>query len=156
MIELLNSDDFDNEFYQDFKDSFNYLFEDIFKDGRTIVVEASNSNWRGQTGYKEVKDTDELLSTILDGNHFESCKIGYNGDNKIVPEGLIKSYGHDVPTGSSIVLMSVKNSALEKWDCTEVSPSSMKYIVYDRKSQKFKLSHLTVAGYYKRLNAKAK
>lgn len=85
--------------YQEYQDEFEWdlfveIIEDTFRDRKFPVnLIAENSNWKGQTGYAEAKNINELISKIVsfDSDCYELHKIGHALQFKLVT--------HDVPTG---------------------------------------------------------
>lgn len=63
-----------------------------------ITLEAQNSNWRGQTGYAEAKDFNQLMSKVCS---FDSGFIEFHKDDD---EYYFKLATHDVPTGFCIYI----------------------------------------------------
>lgn len=63
-----------------------------------ITLEAQNSNWRGQTGYAEAEDFDQLINKICS---FNSGFIEFHKDDD---EYYFKLATHDVPTGFRIYI----------------------------------------------------
>ena len=63
-----------------------------------IQLEAQNSNWRGQTGYSEVEDFDELMKKICS---FNSSFIELHKEDD---EYYFKLATHDVPTGFCVYI----------------------------------------------------
>ena len=126
---LLDSDEYSDsyELFEDFKNEFFELFKEIFKEHK-VIIEATNSDWRGRTGYATVDNSGDLLNKVLDGNHFESMKIGYDADTKVCK---ITSYGHDVPTGCSIELVAISK------ECEDEESEQGNNIVYDDKTNVF-------------------
>ena len=139
---IFNSDDYleENDGYL-FNEGFNYLFENIFKKGFIIIVEASNTDWRGRSGYAEVKNVDKLKSLIIDGNHFESARIYATDKNKLLK---IISSGHDVPTGCSMNCYAVTEKNAEKYgEFSDIPLNKTRPITYDEKNGYFKVHHLS-------------
>ena len=63
-----------------------------------LTLEAQNSNWRGQTGYAEVKDFQDLMKKICS---FDSSFIEFHKDND---EYYFKLATHDVPCGFCVYI----------------------------------------------------
>ena len=154
MKEILNSDDYlDQEDFDSFNDELNLLFENIFKKGFIIIIEASNSDWRGRTGFAEAKDINSLKRIIIDGNHFESITIYATDKNKLLK---IVSYGHDVPTGSSMNCYAITEKNANKYDIYDEMPlNKIRPIIYDEKNYCFKVSHLSCETFNLRTNERA-
>ena len=133
--------------YLDFKEEFYRIFGLVFEQAEErrllISVEAKNSNWRGQTGHSYVDSAKDLLSKILDGNHFESTKIGYYP----AKNASILSSGHDTPTGSSISIVAVK-------DKDRITSQDIFPIVYDRKLDSFKVLRFSIKTFVNRQRIK--
>ena len=63
-----------------------------------LTLEAKNSNWRGQTGYAEVNDFDQLVDKVC------SFDSGFIEFHKNEDEYYFKLATHDVPTGFCIYI----------------------------------------------------
>ncbi len=63
-----------------------------------ITLEAQNSNWRGQTGYAEVDNFDDLIRKVAS---FNSSFIELHKEDD---EYYFKLATHDVPTGFCIYI----------------------------------------------------
>ena len=91
-------DDEENDSYawDDFKNNVKYELNEVFT--YPLTLEAQNSNWRGQTGYAEVEDFDELINKVCS---FDSSFIEFHKDDD---EYYFKLATHDVPTGFCIYI----------------------------------------------------
>lgn len=92
-----DQDDGEDSFYawQDFKDNVKCELDSL---QYPIKLEAQNSNWRGQIGYTEANDFDQLISKICS---FDSGFIEFHKDDE---EYYFKLATHDVPTGFCIYI----------------------------------------------------
>lgn len=63
-----------------------------------VTLEARNSNWRGQTGYAEVDNFDDLIRKVAS---FDSSFVELHNEND---EYYFKLATHDVPTGFCIYI----------------------------------------------------
>lgn len=86
----------DSYAWDDFKDNVEYELNEVF--AYPLTLEAQNSNWRGQTGYAEVEDFDELMKKICS---FNSSFIELHKEDD---EYYFKLATHDVPTGFCIYI----------------------------------------------------
>lgn len=93
------SDSDDNEdlsyAWQDFHDNVKCELDEL---GYPLTLEAQNSNWRGQTGYAEVEDFDQLINKVCS---FDSSFIEFHKEEN---EYYFKLATHDVPTGFCIYI----------------------------------------------------
>ena len=134
-----------------FNEELNYIFESIFDKGFIIIVEASNTDWRGRSGYAEVKSVDKLKSIIIDGNHFESTRIYATDKNKLLK---IVSYGHDIPTGCSMNCYAVTEKNAEKYgEFSDIPLNKTRPITYDEKNGCFKVHRLSCETFNLRQNS---
>ena len=148
---IFNSDDYleDGDYYI-FKDGLNLLFENIFEKGFVIVLEASNSDWRGRSGIAIADSIDKLISIIADGPHFESTKIYATDKNKLLK---IISSGHDVPTGCSMNCYAITEKNAEKYgEFSDIPLNKTRPITYDEKNGCFKVHHLSCETFNLRQN----
>jgi len=130
------------------------LFENIFKKGFIIVIEASNSDWRGRSGTAIADSLDKLKRIIIDGNHFESTRIYATDKNKLLK---IVSSGHDVPMGCSMncYALTKKNADKQKYGIfSEIPLNKIRPIIYDEKNYCFKVSHLSCETFNLRASKK--
>ena len=96
---------FSYEEYNDDEDS-SYAWQDFYDNTEAeldnlsypITLEARNSNWRGQTGYAEVDNFDDLIRKVAS---FDSSFIELHKEND---EYYFKLATHDVPTGFCIYI----------------------------------------------------
>lgn len=90
-------DDEENDSYawDDFKDNTKYELEHL---SYPVQLEAINSNWRGQTGYAEVDNFDDLIRKVAS---FDSSFIELHKEDD---EYYFKLATHDVPTGFCIYI----------------------------------------------------
>lgn len=124
-----------------FNEELNYLFKNIFDKGFIIVIEASNTDWRGRSGIAIADSLDKLKSIIIDGNHFESTRIYATDKNKLLK---IISSGHDVPTGCAMNCYAMTEKNSEKYDVFKIIPESKtRPIIYDEKKCCFKVSRFS-------------
>ena len=63
-----------------------------------VTLEARNSNWRGQTGYAEVNDFDDLIRKVAS---FDSSFVELHHEDD---EYYFRLATHDVPTGFCIYI----------------------------------------------------
>lgn len=93
------------EEYDDEEDS-SYAWQDFYDNASIeldnlsypVTLEAINSNWRGQTGYAEVDNFDELIMKV---SSFDSSFIELHKEDD---EYYFKLATHDVPTGFCIYI----------------------------------------------------
>ena len=93
------------EEYDDNEDS-SYAWDDFKANTGTeldhlsypITLEASNSNWRGQTGYAEAEDFKQLIQKV---ESFDSSFVELHKEDD---EYYFKLATHDVPTGFCIYI----------------------------------------------------
>ena len=93
------------EEYDDGEDS-SYAWDDFKVNTETelnhlsypVTLEAQNSNWRGQTGYAEVDNFDDLIRKVAS---FNSSFIELHKEDD---EYYFKLATHDVPTGFCIYI----------------------------------------------------
>ena len=148
---ILNSNNYleDGDYYI-FKDELNLLFENIFEKGFVIVLEASNSDWRGRSGIAIADSIDKLISIIADGPHFESTIIYATDKNKLLK---IVSYGHDVPTGCSMNCYAITEKNAKKYgEFSDIPLNKTRPITYDEKNGCFKVHHLSCETFNLRQN----
>jgi hypothetical protein len=90
-------DDEENDSYawDDFKDNTSAELENL---SYPVTLEAINSNWRGQTGYAEVDNFDNLIKEVAS---FDSSFIELHKEDD---EYYFKLATHDVPTGFCIYI----------------------------------------------------
>lgn len=90
-------DDEENDSYawDDFKDNTSAELENL---SYPVTLEAINSNWRGQTGYAEVDNFDDLIKEVAS---FDSSFIELHKEDD---EYYFKLATHDVPTGFCIYI----------------------------------------------------
>ena len=81
--------------WQDFKDNVECELDSL---QYPIQLEAQNSNWRGQTGYAEANDFNQLINKICS---FDSSFIEFHKEKD---EYYFKLATHDVPTGFCIYI----------------------------------------------------
>lgn len=81
--------------WQDFKDNVSVELDGL---DYPVTLEAQNSNWRGQTGYAEAEDFDQLISKVCS---FDSGFIEFHKDED---EYYFKLATHDRPTGFCIYI----------------------------------------------------
>ncbi len=86
-----------NIFYawDEFKES---ILSEIEHLSYPVTLEASNSNWRGQTGYAEVNNFDDLIRKVAS---FDSSFIELHKEDD---EYYFRLATHDVPTGFCIYI----------------------------------------------------
>ena len=93
------------EEYDDDEDS-SYAWDD-FRENTSIeldhlsypvTLEARNSNWRGQTGYAEVDNIDDLINKVAS---FDSSFVELHKEDD---EYYFRLATHDVPTGFCIYI----------------------------------------------------
>ena len=91
-------DDEENDSYawDDFKNNVKYELNEVFT--YPLTLEAINSNWRGQTGYAEVENFDELIKKVAS---FNSSFVELHKEDD---EYYFKLATHDVPTGFCIYI----------------------------------------------------
>ena len=93
------------EEYDDNEDS-SYAWQDFYDNTRheldhlsyPVTLEARNSNWRGQTGYAEVEDFDDLIRKVAT---IDSSFVELHKEND---EYYFRVATHDVPTGFCIYI----------------------------------------------------
>ena len=95
---LFSYEDEDNyeEAWDDFKENTRYELVDHLS--YPVTLEARNSNWRGQTGYAEVDNFDDLIRKVAS---FDSSFVELHKEND---EYYFKLATHDVPTGFCIYI----------------------------------------------------
>ena len=81
--------------WDDFKENTRYELEHL---SYPITLEARNSNWRGQTGYAEVDNFDDLIRKVAS---FDSSFVELHKEDD---EYYFKLATHDVPTGFCIYI----------------------------------------------------
>ena len=89
-----DEDDYE-EAWDDFKENTKHELDHL---SYPITLEARNSNWRGQTGYAEVDNFDDLIRKVAS---FDSSFIELHKEND---EYYFKVATHDVPTGFCIYI----------------------------------------------------
>lgn len=82
--------------WKDFKNNVKYELNEVFT--YPLTLEAINSNWRGQTGYAEVENFDELIKKVAS---FDSSFVELHKAND---EYYFRVATHDVPTGFCIYI----------------------------------------------------
>lgn len=90
-----DEDDYE-EAWDDFKANTRYELVDHLS--YPVTLEARNSNWRGQTGYAEVDNFDDLIRKVAS---FDSSFVELHKEND---EYYFKLATHDVPTGFCIYI----------------------------------------------------
>jgi len=102
LIAMYDSDTDDNDFeLQDFKSEI----ENELKDFKfPTILEAQNSNWRGQTGYTEAENIDETIRKV---SSFNSSFIEFHKEDN---EYFFRLATHDRPTGFNIYLKEVPDN----------------------------------------------
>ena len=93
------------EEYEDNEDS-SYAWDDFKANTETelehlsypVTLEARNSNWRGQTGYAEVYNFDDLIRKVAS---FDSSFVELHKEDD---EYYFRLATHDVPTGFCIYI----------------------------------------------------
>ena len=90
-------DDEENDSYawDDFKESTKHELDHL---SYQITLEARNSNWRGQTGYAEVDNFNDLIRKVAS---FDSSFVELHKEDD---EYYFKLATHDVPTGFCIYI----------------------------------------------------
>ena len=89
-------DDEDSSYaWDDFKENTKLEFDSL---SYPVTLEARNSNWRGQTGYAEVNDFDDLISKVAS---FDSSFVELHKEND---KYYFRVATHDVPTGFCIYI----------------------------------------------------
>ena len=81
--------------WDDFKDNTKYELDHL---SYPLTLEARNSNWRGQTGYAEVNDFDDLIGKVAS---FDSSFVELHKEDD---EYYFRLATHDVPTGFCIYI----------------------------------------------------
>jgi hypothetical protein len=81
--------------WNDFKDNVSVELDGL---DYPVTLEAQNSNWRGQTGYAEAEDFDQLINKVCS---FDSSFIEFHKEED---EYYFKLATHDVPTGFCIYI----------------------------------------------------
>ena len=89
-----DEDDYE-EAWDDFKENTKHELDHL---SYPITLEAINSNWRGQTGYAEVDNFDDLIRKVAS---FNSSFIELHKEDD---EYYFKLATHDVPTGFCIYI----------------------------------------------------
>lgn len=89
-------DNEDNSYaWQDFKDNVRAELDSL---SYPIVLEAQNSNWRGQTGYADAEDFYQLINKVF------SFDSGFIEFHKEEDEYYFKLATHDRPCGFCIYI----------------------------------------------------
>ena len=98
-LEDSDSQDEQDWMCDDFTDQVRHALKDKSFPLQLIAI---NSNWRGQTGYAEVDSIDDILRklTSFDSSFYELHKIGNSFEFRLS--------SHDVPTGFTVLLRSLK------------------------------------------------
>lgn len=99
---LYSYDESDYEYNEDLSYAWDDFKENVSAelDGLDypVILEAQNSNWRGQTGYAEAEDFNDIIRKVAS---FNSSFIDlYKEDD----EYYFKLATHDVPTGFCIYI----------------------------------------------------
>ena len=94
MILFSYEDDYE-ESWDDFKENTKHELDHF---AYPVTLEARNSNWRGQTGYAEVNDFDDLIRKVAS---FDSSFVELHKEDD---EYYFKLATHDVPTGFCIYI----------------------------------------------------
>ena len=81
--------------WDDFKDNTRCELDHL---SYPVTLEARNSNWRGQTGYAEVDNFDDLIRKVAS---FDSSFVELHKEDD---EYYFKLATHDVPTGFCIYI----------------------------------------------------
>ena len=81
--------------WDDFKDNVGTELDHL---SYPITLEARNSNWRGQTGYAEVDNFDDLIRKVAS---FDSSFVELHQEDD---EYYFRLATHDVPTGFCIYI----------------------------------------------------
>ena len=85
----------DSYAWDDFKENTKHELDHL---SYPITLEARNSNWRGQTGYAEVDNFDDLIRKVAS---FDSSFVELHKEND---EYYFRLANHDVPTGFCIYI----------------------------------------------------
>ena len=89
-------DDEDSSYaWDDFKNNVKHELDHL---SYPVTLEARNSNWRGQTGYAEVDNFDNLIRKVAS---FDSSFVELHKEND---EYYFRLATHDVPTGFCIYI----------------------------------------------------
>ena len=86
----------DSYAWDDFKENTKHELVDHLS--YPVTLEARNSNWRGQTGYAEVDNFDDLIRKVAS---FDSSFVELHKENN---KYYFKLATHDVPTGFCIYI----------------------------------------------------
>ena len=89
-----DEDDYE-EAWDDFKANVGTELDNL---SYPVTLEARNSNWRGQTGYAEVDNFDDLIRKVAS---FDSSFVELHKEDD---EYYFKLATHDVPTGFCIYI----------------------------------------------------
>ena len=85
----------DSYAWDDFKENTKHELDHL---SYPLTLEARNSNWRGQTGYAEVDNFDDLIRKVAS---FDSSFVELHKEDD---EYYFKVATHDVPTGFCIYI----------------------------------------------------
>ena len=99
-----------NEIYDEMNwDNFKYEVRSAFEKRKfPVILQANNSNWRGQTGFAKAENTDDLIGKIA------SFDSSYYKLHRTRGSALYFSLGtHDVPMGFTIDIKPYTNKL---WD----------------------------------------
>ena len=104
-VEAGYDEDLDLLYWDDFK----YQVENAFSKRKfPVVLQANNSNWRGQTGYAKADSVTEILDKI---SSFESSKYQLHKTRGGALHFSLAT--HDVPTGFTIDIKPYRAPYLE-------------------------------------------
>ena len=81
--------------WDDFKENTKHELDNL---SYPVTLEARNSNWRGQTGYAEVDNFDDLIRKV---ESFDSSFVELHQEDD---EYYFRLATHDVPTGFCIYI----------------------------------------------------
>ncbi len=99
LIAIYDSSTEDDDFeWNDFKENVECELRENTTLHYPFVLEAQNSNWRGQTGYAEANTLDEMFNKLCS---FGSSFIELHKEND---EYYFKLATHDVPCGFSVYI----------------------------------------------------
>ena len=93
---------FSYEDEDDYEEAWDYFKENTIYEldhlSYPVTLEARNSNWRGQTGYAEVDNFDDLIRKVAS---FDSSFVELHKEDD---EYYFRLATHDVPTGFCIYI----------------------------------------------------
>lgn len=125
--------------YEDFLYEFKAALDNVNSDA-VYIVKAKGMNWRNASGYKTVRyngDAEEFLRGIAPDTDYTMRVYDNDEDGTL----LVKVYHHDVPCGSTMVLLPIEKAIAEMDKETKID--LIKYLIDDTNTdERFLYSHV--------------